>query len=361
DGHLVYVQADGSVMAIPFDVRHERVTGAPVPVHDRVGVERGLNGNSEIYVSNGGSLITGEASSTGQLIWRSRDGTTKPAVPGAREYDWLGLSPDGHRIAAVVSDSQGSDVWIWDAALSTFSRLTTVGTVSSVSWTRDGSSVVYVASDSASQATVWSRPVTGGSAPRKLFAAPDIIAQAVPSPDGTSLVLQVFRNSWDLMHVPLDSTNVVQPYAATRFNEAFPQFSPDGKWVAYSSDETGQVEVYVRSFPDPSKKIQISTGRGALPRWSADGSRLYYLNTAGSRPALLEARVRLSPTLRLLGRDTVMSVADLTGPTYGISPDGTRVLAVKPVSSGYRLVVSPNWGTELRERLAASGGGGGKR
>jgi len=360
DGHLVYVQDDGSVMAVPFDVRHEQVSGAPVPVHDRVGVTRTLNGNSEIYVSNGGTLITGEASSTGRLIWRSRDGTTRPAVPGARQYDWVSLSPDGQRIAAVVSDTEGSDVWIWDAALSTFSRLTTLGTVGSVGWTRDGSSVVYVAADSASRYGVWSQPITGGSQPTKLYSAADQSYAATLSPDGTSLVEQVFRGSWDLVRVALDSGAVARPYVATRFNDFLPEISPDGRWVAYVSDETGQGEVYVRSFPNPSKKIQISTGVGSGPHWSADGSRLYYLSTAG-KAAVLEARVSLAPTFRLLGRDTVVSLAGLIAAYAGISPDGTEVLTGEPVSSGYRLVVSPNWITTLKRRLAASEGGGIRR
>jgi WD40 repeat protein len=361
DGHLIYVQADGSVMAVPFDVRRQRVTGAPLPVHNPVGVDRAVNGNSEIYVSNGGSLITGTANSTAQLVWLSPDGTTRPAIPGVRHYDWLALSPDGHRIAAVVSDGQGSDVWIWDGALSTFSRQTTAGTVASVAWTSDGSKIVYVSPDSAGKPAVWSQPVTGGSPPRELFAGPDIIVQAVLTPDGKSLVLQAFHNSWDLMRVPLDSTPVSRPYVADRFNAIQPNISPDGRWVAYASDETGQMEVYVRSFPDPSRKMQVSTGRGSLAAWSADGGRLYYVSSTGSHSMLVDARLRLSPTLSLLGRDTVRSLAGFTGPTYAVSPDGAQVLAVKPVSAGYRIVVSPNWGTELKERLAASGGGGGKK
>jgi hypothetical protein len=182
--------------------------------------------------------------------------------------------------------------------------------------------------------------------------------EAHPSPDGTALVVQAFLGSWDLLRIPVDSAAAVaRPYAASRFDEQGPQFSPDGRWVAYISNKTGQYEVYVRSFPDPSKNIQISTGGGGLPVWSADGSRLYY----GNGSALLDARVSLSPTFRLLGRDTVVSTAGLTGLSYGLSPDGARVLSVKSVSSGYRLEVSPNWGTELRKRLAASEGesGGG--
>jgi eukaryotic-like serine/threonine-protein kinase len=357
DGHLVYVQADGTIMAVPFDVRHQRVTGAPVSVHDRVGVDPTLNGNSEIYVSTGGGLVTGQEGSTlSRLVWVPRQGTIGPAVPEARQYEWGDLSPDGKRIAVVVSDNQGSDVWIWDATLSTFSRLTTVGTVLSVTWTHDGSSVVYVAGDSATQYAVWSQPVTGGLAPRRLFSGPEEINNATLSPDGESLVVQASRRSWDLLRVPLDSGAVARPYVATRFDEWLPQFSPDGKWVAYRSNETGQPEVYVRSFPDPSKEIQISVGQGTGPLWSASGNRLYYLSTVG-HAAVLEARVSLSPTFRILGRDTVVSLAGLPAAFAGVSPDGTRVLGVERVSSGYRLVVSPNWITELETRLAASDGG----
>ncbi len=367
DGHLVYVQADGSVMAVPFDVHGERVTGAPVPVHDPVGVMRGINGNSEIFVSTGGGLLTGAGSSSGELVWRSRDGTTRPAVPGAREYGAVMPSPDGTHIAAVVSDAQGSDVWIWNAALSAFSRLTTVGTVEtySVSWSRDGADVVYVTPDGVSQHyAVWSQPISGGSPPRKLFVSPNQIGMATPSPDGRSLVVAEDRGArWDLLRVPLDSTpEVARPYVVTPFNEVSPQISPDGKWVAYVSDETGQTEVDVSSFPDPSRKIQVSAGDGLAPLWSADGSRLYYVSVTGGNAALLAARVGLSPTFRLLGRDTVAPLAGLSwGPPYGASPVGERVLAVKPVSGGYRLVVSPNWGVELRKRLAASEEGGGER
>jgi Tol biopolymer transport system component len=358
DGHLVYVQVDGSVMAVPLDLRYERVTGAPVPVHDRVGVNHALNGNSEIYVSSGGALLTGNAGSSGRLVWLSRDGTTRPAVPEARDYTWNAPSPNGQRIAAVVSDNQGSDVYIWDATVSTFSRLTTAGAVSSVAWTRDGSSVVYVASDSGSQYAVWSQPVTGGSAATKLFSGPDQLFVAAPSPDGASLVVQAFRGSWDLLRIRLDSTPVARPYLTTRFDEAFPRFSPDGKWVAYTSNETGGFQVYVSSFPDASKKIQISAGQGFAPVWSADGSRLYYVSNAGGHATLLDARISLSPAFRLLGRDPVVSLGGRASFFGGLSPDGTRVLAVDPVSMGYRLEVSPNWSTEMRSRLAASGDAG---
>jgi len=355
-GHLVYLRVDGTVMAVPLDLRHKRVTGPPVPVHDRVSVEPGSNGNSDIFISRGGGLVTGRGGSLGRLAWVSRDGTARPVLPDLRDFRTLSLSPDGSRIAVVVTDDRGSDVWIYDPTLSTLSRLTTMGTVSSVGWTHDGSSVFFVAADSAFETTVWSQPSTGGSPPQKLFAEPDFSAFATLSPDGRSLVIDAYHGSWDIQSMALDSLPVARPYVASEFDEQMPRFSPDGKWVAYTSNETGQPEVYVRSFPDPSTKVQVSSGVGILPHWSPDGSRLYYLTNPGHL-SVVSARIRLSPTFRLLGRDTVSTGPIYPFSDYDISRDGTRVLAVAPASNAFHLVVSPNWVVELRRRLAAGGTG----
>jgi dipeptidyl aminopeptidase/acylaminoacyl peptidase len=154
--------------------------------------------------------------------------------------------------------------------------------------------------------------------------------------------------------VHLDSQRVAQSYLTTGANEAAPAFSPDGKWVALVSDESGRDEVYVRSFPDPSSRIQISVAGGGSPAWSRDGSRLYY--RAG--PSLLAARVSLSPAFTLLARDTVLpslpGAAVFRGPTYDVTRDGRRILAIVSDADDFQLVVSPNWITELRRRVAES-------
>jgi serine/threonine-protein kinase len=127
--------------------------------------------------------------------------------------------------------------------------------------------------------------------------------------------------------------------------------------VALQSDESGRNEVYVRSFPDPSSKVQVSVSGGTEPAWSMDGRRLYY--RAG--PLLLAARVTLSPAFTLLGRDTVLSSTPLAGTrffgaNYDVTRDGGRILAILPDKDDFQLVVSPNWITELRRRVAESGG-----
>jgi serine/threonine-protein kinase len=356
DGMLVYVQADGAVMAVALDARRRRTDGRPIPVHDPVQFGSANNGNSGIFVSPGGALVTSRGGARGRLTWVRTDGRTEAVLPQARTIDLPRLSPDERRIAVVVREGQKADVWIYDIALSTFSRLTSMETVTSVEWTADGSRVVFTAGGENMRGAVWWQLASGGSPAEKLFEQPFLTPHATLSPDGRSLLVNSLQeSSWNIRRVPLDSERVARDYATTRANEGGPAFSPDGRWVALQSDESGRSEVYVRSFPDPSSRIQISAGGGNEPAWSRDGTRLYY--RAGS--ALLAARVAFSPTFTVLGRDTVQADAPFVaslfwGANYQVSRDGRRILAILSDADDYQLVVSPNWITELRRRIAES-------
>jgi len=171
-------------------------------------------------------------------------------------------------------------------------------------------------------------------------------------------VTSLRETSWDILRIPLDSGGVARNYLNSPALEGAARFSPDGKWVALISNESGRFEVYVRSFPDPSSKVQVSVAGGGEPTWSADGRRLYYRSGA----SLLAARVSLTPTFTLLGRDTILTNADMAGTAffsanYDVTRDGKRVLALLSGADDFQLVVSPNWITEFRQRVAESGGG----
>ncbi len=359
DGMLVYVQADGAVMAIGIDARRKRTTGRPIPVHDPVPVGRANNGNSGIFVSPGGALITSRGGARGRLVWVRLDGQSAPVMMQPRSFEMPRLSPDERRIAVIVREGQQADVWIYDIALATFSRLTSLGTVTSLQWSADGSRVLFTAGGEEQRSAVWWQQASGGSPADKLFEQPFLTPYAALSPDGRSLLVNpLTERSWDILRVPLDSEHVARNYLATPATEAGPMFSPDGRWVAIVSSESGQDEISVRSFPDPSSRVQVSAGGGVEPTWSRDGTRLYY--RAG--PALLAARVTLSPTFAVLGRDTVLSNAPFMtsffwGANYQVSADGRRILASLSDNDDFRLVVSPNWIQELRERVAASHNG----
>ena len=358
DGMLVYLQADGALMAVKLDLRRRATDGLPIPVHDPVSVESANNGNSGVFLSRGGALVTSGGEVRGTLTWLTREGRPVALLPQAASYQLPRLSPDERRVAVVVRTGQQSDAWIFDRQLTTFSRLTTAGSVTSVEWSADGAAIIFNASGQGARTAVWRQLATGGSPPTELFHTTYLAPSAAISPDGRWLLVTALReNSWDILRAPLDSPGVVQPYLTTPMTDAGPRFSPDGKWVAVVSSESGREEIYVRSFPDPSAKFQISVTGGTEPVWAPDGHGLYY-RSGGS---LLRAQVALTPTFALLGRDTLlagtMSPTLFFGANYDVARDGKRVLAVQSDANNFQLVISPNWITEFRRRVAESRGG----
>jgi Tol biopolymer transport system component len=356
DGALVYLQADGAVMAIPLDASRKRVSGRPVPVLDPVTVNAANNGNSAVFVSRGGALVTGVGTHRAQLMWIGRDGVSRPVSREVRDFNQPRLSPDGRHIAVLVADGAKGDVWIHDLGTGTLSRLTTAESVTSAEWTRDGTQVVYSAGGSQSRAAIYAQSVEEASAPEKLVDLPGLSPLADLSPDRHWLLLQsLVENTWDVLRVRLDSTRQVQAFSASKGQDVTPRFSPDGHWAAVSTTESGAFEVYVRSFPEPTVKAQVSVGGGTAPAWSADGTRLYY----ASGSAIMEARLAVGPVLRVLSRDTAFASVRTGGVGFGqanfdVSRDGARLVIPVSQSGTYQLVVVPNWLTEFRQRLAAS-------
>jgi serine/threonine-protein kinase len=357
DGALIYVQADGAVMAVPLNARGRRVSGKPVPVLDPVPVGAANNGNSDVFVSRGGGLVTAMGTHRAQLTWIGRNGAQQTISPEVRDFVAPRLSPDGRRIAVIVVDGAKSDVWVYELATGTLSRLTTVETVTSVEWTHDGSRVVYTAAGAGGQAraAVWAQQVGVAAPPEKLAEVSALSPYADISPDRRSLLLQsLLENSWGIERIALDSGGSARPYSVARSNAYGPRFSPDGRRSALTSDESGTFETYVRSFPDPTVKLQVSVGGGGGPVWSADGARLYYI----SGTTIVEARLSSAPDLRVVARDTAFKgIRDgvaAFGANYDVTRDGSRIVIPVSRSASFQLVVVPNWLTEFREKMAAN-------
>jgi serine/threonine-protein kinase len=354
DDKLVYVQADGQVMAVPLDTPRRRVAGKPVPVADPVNVVLGLDGNSGIFVSRGGALVESRGASLGQLAWVARDGVSHPIVRESREYFAPRLSPDGRRIAVGIGSPQHSDIWTYDLSTTTLARLTSLDGAASPEWTPDGKRVVFIANGKVGKTAIWSQPADGGSPAEQLLQPADTPLDVAVSPDGKELLFAAFHvNNYALFRLRLDSARAARGYIVTpQVNYYVPRFSPDGRWVALVSSESGRNEVYMRSFPDPGVRVPVSTGGGRSPVWSADGRRLYYWDGE----VLVEAKLAVSPVVRVLSRDTVLRVIRegvfLQGHAdYDVARDG-RVLRRAGSGSGLQLVVMPNWLDELRERTA---------
>ena len=147
----------------------------------------------------------------------------------------------------------------------------------------------------------------------------------------------------------------MQTYGATKGNELAPRFAPDGRWAAIASDESGTSEVYVRSFPEPTLKLQASVAGGTAPVWSPDGGRLYYY----TGDAIVEARLATAPDLRVVARDTAFShirdgASRYVSANFDVASDGSRIVIPVSESHSYGLIVVPNWLPEFRQRMAAS-------
>jgi len=356
DGRLVFVQADGSLMAVALDVESGSVTGRPVPVLDPVPVVGGNNGNSGVFISAGGALVTSRGGIQSQLVWTDPLNNIRPILAQSRGFFSPRLSPDERRIAVGVNEGQKSDVWVYDMATTTFSRLSTSASSSSLEWTADGNSIVFSAAGETMRFGFWRQRASGGTPAEKLFETNDLAPVVAISPDQKWLAYQVYdNNSWNIYRVNLDSTRQPAPFLASRnVNEMGPRFSPDGKWIAAQTDESGQMEIYVRSFPEPSSRVQVSVDGGLQPAWARDGRSLYY--RAGG--LLLAARIELSPSFRVLRMDTVSTVVAAPflgfGSDYDVQRDGKRLVTLVSNRDDYQLVVSPNWITEFREKVAAS-------
>jgi serine/threonine-protein kinase len=355
DGRLVYLQADGTVMAVGLDAAKGKVTGRAVPVHDPVPVIAANNGNSGVFVSPGGALVHSRGNLLSQLSWYSVDGGRRVVLPDIRVYGQPSLSPDERRIAVLVNENLKTDVWVYDFATTTFSRLTTTGTVSSVQWAPDGSHVIYASRGDSARTAFWRQLAAGGSAAEKLVEIAELAPTVSIAPDSRSLVYQVYHNNtWDIASAALDaSPPTTRPYVSSTANEYQPRFSRDGKWVAFVSDESGRGEVYVRSFPEPTSRVQVSAEGAQELVWSKDGKKLFY-RTGNS---LMAATVEFSPNFRVLRRDTV-TTAQFPATigfvsNYDVAGDG-RILVLLSNRDEFQLVVSPNWITEFRQRIAAS-------
>jgi eukaryotic-like serine/threonine-protein kinase len=356
DRTLVYVQSDGAVMGVKLDRSGRHKAGAPSPVLDPVEVRQQLNGNSEIFISKGGALLTARGGLNTRLAWVTGDGKVTPLSSETRQFLDPRLSPDGSRIAVTIRDADKSAIWIYDIATGTLSRLSSLEAASSPSWMSDGSTVVYTALGSEKRYAIWKQDADGGSPAQKLFDALAFTTSSVVAPDGRSVLYVGYSNNWwRVFRVALDSPGVATPFVETQVATRAPAFSPDGKWVMITAfDETGQPEVYVRSYPNPSARLQVSAGGGGALYWSSDGTRVYY----GNGNVILSATLATTPRLRVVSRDTVFKTTPLlpgSGPAglRHIARDG-RHLGLVVNRNDRQLVVVPNWLPELKKRMAGS-------
>ncbi|HEX6574323.1 MAG TPA: protein kinase [Gemmatimonadaceae bacterium] len=354
DRTLVYVQDDGSVMAVKLNRSLDKLESVPVTVLEQVEVPANVNGNSEIFISRGGALLSSRGRRTSRLAWFSPDGSSSPASSEVRAWGAPRLSPDEKTVAAAISDQGMYSIWLYDIVTRTLSKLTSSITVTTPAWSADGQRLYFGGVATDMNFGVYVQNTDGASEPRLLVNTGKLVAGVAVSPDEKTMLLTMFsENAWKLF-----VADVADPkpklFLNARGNEWTSSFSPDGKWVAMTSDEGGRDEVYIRSFPIPSARIQISAGGGEDLTWSKDGNSLYY--TAGT--SLVKATITRSPAMRVVARDTVIRAMNIVSTSALVSQfDITRsgkVLARVSETGDYQLIAVPNWKVELERKLAAA-------
>jgi Tol biopolymer transport system component len=349
-GHLIFGQG-GTLMAALLDTQHLAVTGAPLPIVEGV-MQFGSSGVAQYSFSDNGSLAYisgGNQAAQRALVWVDRKGGEQPLGLRSGEFGNPRISLDGRRIA--VND-QGQ-IWIYDLVRESLTRLTfdTSGNLNPV-WTIDSKQVIFSAG---SPPNLFGQPADGSGKAERLRTSEYRDAPSSWSPDGQALAFSETNSTtgmdiWTLR----PSDQKARPFLQTRFNEGAPRFSPDGRWLAYVSDESGRWEIYVQPYPGPGGKWQISTDGGREPVWNRNGRELFYRN--GDK--MMAVDVMADPSFseskpRMLFEGSYQPAAQAI-PAYDVSPDGQRFLMVKPVRQAQvatQINVVLNWFEELKQKV----------
>ncbi len=347
DDRLLYTSADGrAIMAVPLDVKHQRTSGQPVAV----------------LLDSSGNLETGALADNGSLLYLRRPRTNAIVLVDANggvhaggianpegPFMYPRLSPDGKRVAVQVSSALGEDIWLYDIASGTPTRLTTTGRALHPTWTPDGRRIVFMV---AGTRGLISQSVENSVAAEPLPGTQGAFAPSV-APDGKSVLFQQrAEGRWTIWSTSFAGDTTRHKVMNDPFGNLMPALSPDGHWLAYVSTTPRGQQVYVRPFPAIGPAVQVSDSSGGNePTWSADGRRVYYRNNG-----LLMAASVTTPTFAVTSRqEQFRGEFDATMPhrNYDVSSDGKLFLMISQSSAGNpEAVVILNWLSKLRGQLA---------
>ena len=308
-GHLLYMQ-QGTLFAVPFNLDRLETAGQAVPAIDGLAANPAV-GSASVAFSSDGTLVyvPGSAqSNTNSIEWMTRDGKTSPLR--AVKAGWANprFSPDGQKLAMDITDGKQRDIWVYDWARDRLTQLTfDAGNDRFPVWTPDGKRIVF-GSDRATQGVInlyWVN-ADGAGEPRRLTDSPNQQQPVSWHPNGRFLAFHENRGGStgiDLMMLPMEGDAVrgwtpgtPTAFLATPAIEVLPSFSPDGRWLAYQSNEGGLFEIYVRAFPGPGGKWRVSSDGGVWPIWSPAGRELLFLNPSSPKSWSRRTRWRATPS-----------------------------------------------------------------
>lgn len=344
-------------MAVPFDAERAVVTGDPFLVHESLAVVPSLQGIWD--ASPGGTLAFAEAPPGSRLVSVDRAGRPTVLTAEIRRFRMPRVSPDGNRIAVQVEAGGGAtDIWMFDRRTGSLTRFTTSGNASDAVWTPDGQRVAFAQGrtvDATAVDILWQR-ADRSTPPESVLVAPGSQWPWSFTPDGKTLVFDELRPqrggalAIGISAVDIGTSSQPRGVVWTGSADRLGKLSPDGKWLAYTSDEGGRTEVYVRPFPGPGGAAQISNAGGTQPVWSPRRPELFYRD--GTH--LVAAALELTPEIRVVSRTPLFEdrFNRSNATNYDAMPNGSGFVMLQPPAEAARVIIMANWLPELLRREA---------
>jgi len=354
-GHLVYEQGrTGAIMATAFDLERLQVSGHPVSILD--GVRHNTLVAVDYHLSAQGTLIyvPAEGSLDQTLVWVDRQGEEALVAETKRGFNWPRLSPDGQRLAVTIFDTQHFGVWIYEIARGILSPFPLESEHRAAVWAPDGKRFIFASHvPSVNAFNIFWIPVDASVEAEQLTQSGNIQTPSSWHPSAKVLAFTAGGSDTglDIWELPLEGERRAQSLLSTQFNEKYPTFSPDGQWLAFTSDRSGRDEVYVQPYPGEGGIVPISTDGGIQPVWARSGRELFYRSGDKMMVVPLTAKPTLkAETPRVLFEGSYsVGYLDHT-PNYDVSPDGQRFVMVKE-GEGERqtqIHIILNWFEELK-------------
>jgi Tol biopolymer transport system component len=372
-GHIVYFLTDNNrnnLLSVPFDLDSLDLKGGAVPLVEGIASAAVSNTGTLVYIPAAGA----GAGSLSTPVWVDRNGKEEPLSAKSDAYKGPRISPDGTRVAFSINKDGSSNIWTWDIVRETITRLTFDEAGVPV-WTSDSKRIAFASGREGGSGGVYWKPADGTGETEKLGSEPDLsLAPWSLSGDGKTLVLleTVIGGSagidFNIGTMSLEGGHEHKTLLKEKYMEALPKISPDGRWMTYWSNESGESsgggEIYVRPFPDVDKgKWQVSQGGGVAPLWSPDGRELFYFSGDGVMSVQVESEPTFNagkPKVLFKGNYVFPSIGD--GTPWDIHPKDRRFLMLKPapltgepaaLPAPGKIVVVLNWFEELKERAPA--------
>jgi Tol biopolymer transport system component len=356
-GHLLFAVGE-TIRAVPFDLQRFEIRGVPVPVVDDVAMNV-TDGAAAFDVSETGTLaylpVESYVTDT-EVVFVDRKGAETPALPKRDRYNNPRLSPDGTRVSVDIrSANSAGDIWVFEIGRSGGTRITSEGGREfGAEWTPDGKDLIY--SSEHPFFDLYRRTADASQPAQAVLSGTNDHYTGAVSRDGKTFAFSAAVPGGEIWTIPLQDKPVATPYFANGFNLGHPTLSPDGRWMAYDSDESGQgVDVFIQSYPDPrQKRLKVSPSHGSEPMWTKGGRELVYREGDKVMAVAIDLATGASGPPRVLFSGPYPDNPGWTRPrSYDVTADGEHFLLTKlPVEkSPPRVMVVLNWTEELKQRI----------